>query len=90
MHIFLDNFHQGGKYFSQIDIHQAELSREGNLLIKIFIYFILTDLLVGNKPISYYIKCPMFGFQSLLPTVLYRIHKRDYLNFNIAYFGVTI
>ena len=24
---------------------------------------------VGNQPISYYINCPMFGFQSLLPTV---------------------
>ena len=23
----------------------------------------------GNQPISYYINCPMFGFQSLLPTV---------------------
>ena len=30
---------------------------------------------VGNQPISYYINCPMFGFQSLLPTVWYRIHK---------------
>ena len=28
MHIFLDNFHQGGKYSAQIAIHQAELSRE--------------------------------------------------------------
>ena len=25
MHIFLDKFHQGGKYISQIVIHQAEL-----------------------------------------------------------------
>ena len=24
---------------------------------------------VGNQPISYYINCPMFGFQSLLPTI---------------------
>ena len=30
MHIFLDNFNQGGKYSSQIDIHQAELRREEN------------------------------------------------------------
>ena len=30
MHTFLDNFHQGGKYSSQIDIHQAELRREEN------------------------------------------------------------
>ena len=28
IHIFLDNFHQGGKYYAQIDSHQAELSRE--------------------------------------------------------------
>ena len=28
MHIFLDNFHQGGKYSSQIASHQAELRRE--------------------------------------------------------------
>ena len=29
MHIFLDNFHQGGKYAAQIAIHQEELRREG-------------------------------------------------------------
>ena len=29
MHIFLDNFHQGGKYSAQIASHQAELRREG-------------------------------------------------------------
>ena len=28
MHIFLDKFHQGGKYISQIVIQQAELRRE--------------------------------------------------------------
>ena len=28
MHTFLDNFHQGGKYYDQIAIHQEELSRE--------------------------------------------------------------
>ena len=28
MHIFLDKFHEGGKYSAQIAIHQAELSRE--------------------------------------------------------------
>ena len=28
MHIFLDNFHHGGKYSAQIDTHQAELRRE--------------------------------------------------------------
>ena len=30
MQIFLDKFHQGGKYTAQIDRHQAELRREGN------------------------------------------------------------
>ena len=28
IHTFLDNFHQVGKYYSQIDSHQAELRRE--------------------------------------------------------------
>ena len=28
MHIFLDNFHQGGKYSAHIASHQAELRRE--------------------------------------------------------------
>ena len=28
MHILLDNFHQGGKYTSQIASHQSELRRE--------------------------------------------------------------
>ena len=28
MHIFLDNFHQGGTYSAQIASHQAELRRE--------------------------------------------------------------
>ena len=28
MHTFLDNFHQGGKYSSQIASHQAEMRRE--------------------------------------------------------------
>ena len=31
MHIFLDNFHQGGKYTAQIASHQEELRREENL-----------------------------------------------------------
>ena len=29
MHIFLDDFHQGGKYSAQIASHQAELRIEG-------------------------------------------------------------
>ena len=28
MHTYMDNFHQGGKYSSQIASHQAELRRE--------------------------------------------------------------
>ena len=28
MHIFLDKFHQGGKYSAQLTSHQAELRRE--------------------------------------------------------------
>ena len=28
MHVFLDNFHQGGKYIVHIASHQAELRRE--------------------------------------------------------------
>ena len=31
MHIFLDKFHQGGKYSTQISLHQAELIREENV-----------------------------------------------------------
>ena len=31
MHIFLDNFHHGGKYSAQIASHQAELIREEKL-----------------------------------------------------------
>ena len=34
MHIFLDNFFQGGKYTAQIVRHQAELRREGKLRTK--------------------------------------------------------
>ena len=28
MHIFLEKFHQGGKYIAHIESHQAELRRE--------------------------------------------------------------
>ena len=31
MHISMDNFHQGGKYYARLSSHQAELRREGNL-----------------------------------------------------------
>ena len=30
MHIFMVNFHQGGKYSARISSHQAELRREEN------------------------------------------------------------
>ena len=30
MHVFLDNFHQGGKYSEQISSHQAQLIIEGS------------------------------------------------------------
>ena len=33
-HTFLDNFHQGGKYYSQIASHQAELRREEKITDK--------------------------------------------------------
>ena len=31
MHIFLDNFHQGGKYSAQIATYQEEFTREGEI-----------------------------------------------------------
>ena len=34
MHTFLDNFHQDGKYSTQISSHQAELRREEKLQIQ--------------------------------------------------------
>ena len=37
MHIFLDKFHQGGKYSAQIASHQAELIREVNFTDQIFL-----------------------------------------------------
>ena len=33
----MDNFRQGGKYSAQIDIHQAELGREGNFTDKTYL-----------------------------------------------------
>ena len=40
MHIFLDNFYQGGKYSAQIDIHQADLRKSKKLLIKnIYLFY---------------------------------------------------
>ena len=34
MHIFLDNFHQGGRYSSQIPFQEAELRREEKLTVR--------------------------------------------------------
>ena len=47
MHIFMDNFHQGGKYSAQIASHQAELRREGKCTDQkyLFISFLQTDYL---------------------------------------------
>ena len=46
MHIFLDNFHRGGKYSAQIASHQAELKREENLLTKNLYLFHLNRLTI--------------------------------------------
>ena len=43
MHTFMDNFHQSGKYSSQIASHQAELWREEKFTDQIIEHFILTD-----------------------------------------------
>ena len=44
MHIFLDNFHQGGKYSSQLASHQTELRRNETFPDqKIFENIILAD-----------------------------------------------
>ena len=34
MHTFLDNFHQGGRYYAQIDSHEAKLSREAIIMVQ--------------------------------------------------------
>ena len=46
MHIFLDNFHQGGKYSAQIASHQAELRRKEILLTKNIYLFHLYRLTI--------------------------------------------
>ena len=54
MHVFLENFHQGGKYSAQIASHQAELRREGNFTDQKYlsISYIQTDNLnLGMKTI---------------------------------------
>ena len=38
MHIFLDNFHQGGKYSSQITSQQAQLRIEGKFTDQKYLY----------------------------------------------------
>ena len=51
MHIFLHNFHQGGKYSAQIASHQAELRREEHFTDKksLSISFLQTDYLNPNS-----------------------------------------
>ena len=50
MHIFLDNFHQGGKYITQIESHQSELRRGGKFTdqkIYLFhLYRLITEILI--------------------------------------------
>ena len=50
MHIFLDNFHQGGKYSSQIASYQAELRWEGKFTDQKYLYntSLYTDYLNGD------------------------------------------
>ena len=38
IHTFLDNFHHGGKYSSQIDSHQVALSREVKFTDKTYLF----------------------------------------------------
>ena len=38
VHIFLDNFQQGGKYTAQISSHQAELRREEKITNQKYLY----------------------------------------------------
>ena len=47
MHIFLDNFHQGREYSSQISSHQAQLRRDGKFTDQksLFISYLQTDYL---------------------------------------------
>ena len=47
MHIFLDHFHQGGKYIAQIASQQADLRREENFTDQkySFITYLHTDYL---------------------------------------------
>ena len=52
--LFLDNFHQDGKYSAQIAIHQAELSREENFTDQksLNIYSLQTDYLNLDSSVS--------------------------------------
>ena len=45
MHIFLDKFHQGEKYSAQIDIHKADLTREGKFIALIFAVFAIIGII---------------------------------------------
>ena len=50
MHIFLDNFHQGGKYNAKVESHQAELRWEGKFTDQKYLYntSLYTDYLNGD------------------------------------------
>ena len=54
MHIFLDNFHQSGKYSAQLASHQAELRREENYPDKLFLNIssLQTDYLNLDNSVS--------------------------------------
>ena len=73
MHIFLDSFHQGGKYSAQIASHQAELRREeaftdqksskiSSLQTDYLNLDISSGLSINSKPAhSVHTKCPFCG-----------------------------
>ena len=48
MHIYLENYHQGGKYSAQIASHPAELRREENFMDQIYLSItsLQTDFLI--------------------------------------------
>ena len=58
MHIFLDNFHQGGKYSTQMASHQAELRREEKFTDQksLNISYLQTDYLNIDSSSSGYIR----------------------------------
>ena len=67
MHIFMDNFQQGGRYSDQIASHQAELRIEENLLIRNLYLFHPYRLISSGcginseKANTFQTKCNFFG-----------------------------